>query len=210
MALDGEDRQAWRAARMARKLSRFDWNAERIALLERRWAEGLSAATIAKQLGAQVTRCAVLGKIHRLKLVQPEFKRRHPEKERAALRRPRRPRAPARSRAGVRGPSRLMAAFQALGLEALFGAPDAGPVHAHADKAFGPGCSLLALDATTCRWPVGEPDAADFVFCGAAPFRRYPYCVAHCLIAYRPDSGESEPTREATPAPPDRGVERAA
>jgi hypothetical protein len=46
-------------------------------------------------------------------------------------------------------------------------------------------------------------------FCGAAPFKRYPYCLAHCLIAYRPD-GESEPRREVVPARLDRGMERAA
>ena len=72
------------------------------------------------------------------------------------------------------------------------------------------GCSISPT--TTCRWPVGEPDEADFVFCGAAPFKRYPYCVAHCLIAYRPESredGAGKPRRAAAPAPP-RGQERAA
>jgi GcrA cell cycle regulator len=208
MALDGEDRPAGRAARIARRLSRFNWNEERVALLKQRWAEGLSARTIAQELGAPLTRCAVLGKIHRLGLVQPEFKRRHPEKERAVLKRPRPPRvAP---RLGVRGPSRLMAAFQALGLDAPFGAPDARVVHAHADKAFGPACGLLDLGAETCRWPVGEPDAADFVFCGAARFQRYPYCLAHCLIAYRPDNGETESPPAAMPTRADRGFERAA
>jgi GcrA cell cycle regulator len=103
-----------------------------------------------------------------------------------------------------------MAAFRALGLDAQFGAPDPRAMHAHADKAFGLACSLLDLSAETCRWPVGEPDAADFVFCGAAPFQRYPYCLAHCLIAYRPDSGETESPRVETPAGADRGMERAA
>jgi hypothetical protein len=59
---------------------------------------------------------------------------------------------------------------------------------------------------------VGDPDAPDFAFCGAAPFKRYPYCVAHCLIAYRPESragAGSEPRRTAEPSPP-RGLERAA
>ena len=70
-----------RAARSAS--SRLDWSEERIALLRRRWAEGLSASTIARELGPGVSRCAVLGKVHRLKLVQPEFKRRHFRKERA-------------------------------------------------------------------------------------------------------------------------------
>jgi GcrA cell cycle regulator len=152
----------------------------------------------------------VLGKLHRLRLAQPEFKRRHPEKERAAVKRRRRPRVAPRPRPGVRGPSRLMAAFQALGLDAQFGEPDVRVVHAHADKAFGPACTLLELSAETCRWPIGEPDAVDFIFRGAAPFQRYLYCVAHCLIAYWPDSAETESQPAATPAPADRGMERAA
>jgi GcrA cell cycle regulator len=103
-----------------------------------------------------------------------------------------------------------MAAFYALGLDACFGEPDMRTVHEHAGKAFGPTCTLLDLTAATCRWPVGEPGEANFVFCGAAPFRRYPYCLAHCLIAYRPDSSEAGPRRAGAPAHPDRGLERAA
>jgi GcrA cell cycle regulator len=170
MAHDAEDRQVRRAARRPLGLRPFDWSEERIALLRRRWAEGLSASTIANELGPEVSRCAVLGKIHRLKLAQPRFKRRHPRKEEAVLKR--RP-------------------------------PPA---------AFGPPCGLLDLTAATCRWPVGEPGEADFAFCGAEPFKRYPYCLAHCLIAYRPDSresGESEPC-EWAPARRDCGLERAA
>ena len=106
-----------------------------------------------------------------------------------------------------------MAAFRALGLDALFGEPDTRTVHQHAGRAFGTGCGLLELNDATCRWPVGEPGEADFVFCGAAPFKQYPYCVGHCLIAYRPDSaerGESEPQRAEAPACRAPGFERAA
>ena len=208
MALDAEDRQAWRAARITLGYARFDWSAERIALLKQRWAEGLSASTIAKELGPNVSRCAVLGKAHRLKLVQPAFKRRHFRKERAELKRRRLPR-PRRKAEGVRAPSRLMAAFYALGIDTFFGEPDLRAVHEHAGKAFGPACTLLELTAATCRWPVGEPGEADFVFCGAAPLRRYPYCLGHCLIAYRPGRGEGAPQRAATPARPDRGLRAA-
>jgi GcrA cell cycle regulator len=177
----GEDRQLLRMA--APRRGRFDWNAERIALLRQRWAEGLSASSIAKELGPQISRSAVLGKVHRLKLVQPAFKRRHPEKEKASPRRRGAPRKP-RRRAG----SGLLAAFDAL---RLAGRPaDLESTHQHAAKAFGPTCTLLDLTNTTCRWPVGDPGQAGFAFCGAAVFHRYPYCLAHCLIAYRAESGE--------------------
>jgi GcrA cell cycle regulator len=208
MERDADDRQAMCAAQVALGLRRFEWTAARIALLRQCWAEGLSASSIAQQLGPGVSRCAVLGKVHRLRLVQPEFKRRHPSKEKAR-RRPPRPAAQSR-RAGVRAPSRLMAAFYALGFDAFFGEPDTRTVHQHADKAFGPACGLLELSAATCRWPIGDPGDADFAFCGAAPFKDYPYCMGHCLIAYRPDRGESQPRREVKPPRRDRGLDRAA
>jgi GcrA cell cycle regulator len=205
MAIDAEDRQVQRTGAPGRK--RFDWSGASIALLRRRWAEGASARAIAKELGSGVSRCAVLGKVHRLELKQPEFKQRHGRKERVRARRPR-PAAKGK-RAGRREVSRLTAAFIALGLDTVFGAPDVRTAHQFAGQAFGAACGLLDLSETTCRWPIGEPDAADFAFCGAAPFRRYPYCVGHCLIAYRPDSGESVP-REPAPARPARGIDRAA
>lgn len=41
------------------------WTDERVALLRKEWAEGLSAAQIARHLGG-VSRNAVIGKLHRL------------------------------------------------------------------------------------------------------------------------------------------------
>ena len=45
----------------------MNWTDERVELLKKLWAEGLSASQIAAQLGG-VTRNAVIGKVHRLKL----------------------------------------------------------------------------------------------------------------------------------------------
>ena len=44
------------------------WTTERVDLLTRLWAEGLSARQIAMKLGGGVTRNAVIGKAHRLNL----------------------------------------------------------------------------------------------------------------------------------------------
>jgi len=43
------------------------WDDERVALLKKLWAEGLSASQIASKMGG-VTRNAVIGKVHRLGL----------------------------------------------------------------------------------------------------------------------------------------------
>lgn len=46
----------------------MSWTDERVALLKKLWGEGKTAAQIAKVLGEGVTRNAVIGKAHRLKL----------------------------------------------------------------------------------------------------------------------------------------------
>ena len=43
------------------------WTEDRVELLKKLWADGLSASQIAKRLGG-VTRNAVIGKVHRLGL----------------------------------------------------------------------------------------------------------------------------------------------
>jgi GcrA cell cycle regulator len=165
----------------------FKWTEQSIAIVKKRWGEGASASTIARQLG--VSRCAVLGKIHRLKLPQPAFERRHPDKERRQRRR-RRPLADHNGSDGAGRSSNLAALFDRL-LDRAFPRPgaagDAVIERAEAHQAFGPACTLVELDGDTCRWPVGDPGTPQFAFCGAAPFGSYPYCRAHCGIAYRPN-----------------------
>src|SRR5690606_31237802 len=45
----------------------MNWTDERVEMLKKLWSEGLSASQIASQLGG-VSRNAVIGKVHRLKL----------------------------------------------------------------------------------------------------------------------------------------------
>ncbi len=46
----------------------WSWTEEHVDTLRKLWGEGKTAAQIAKELGASVTRNAVIGKAHRLKL----------------------------------------------------------------------------------------------------------------------------------------------
>jgi GcrA cell cycle regulator len=50
----------------------------------------------------------------------------------------------------------------------------------------GCGCTLLELSQGKCRWPISNPGAEDFCFCGNEPVKGLPYCLAHARIAYRP------------------------
>jgi GcrA cell cycle regulator len=49
-------------------------------------------------------------------------------------------------------------------------------------------CTILELTESTCRWPIGDPSAADFFFCGGKTVEGLPYCGYHSRIAYQPVS----------------------
>ena len=51
----------------------MSWSEERVEVLKKMWLEGKSASEIAKELG-EITRNAVIGKVHRLGLSNRELK----------------------------------------------------------------------------------------------------------------------------------------
>jgi GcrA cell cycle regulator len=58
--------------------------------------------------------------------------------------------------------------------------------------------SLLELNDRICKWPMGHPGEPDFYFCGEPANPGYPYCVAHCGVAYQAQL----PRRDRRPPPP--------
>ena len=58
--------------------------------------------------------------------------------------------------------------------------------------------SLLDLNDRICRWPLGHPGEPDFHFCGEPSNPGFPYCVAHCGVAYQAQL----PRRDRRPPPP--------
>ncbi|MBN9009775.1 MAG: GcrA cell cycle regulator [Rhizobiales bacterium] len=46
--------------------------------------------------------------------------------------------------------------------------------------------SLLALNDQMCKWPIGDPGADGFHFCGHRSFNSLPYCEYHSRVAYQP------------------------
>jgi GcrA cell cycle regulator len=53
-------------------------------------------------------------------------------------------------------------------------------------------CSLFELQQWHCRWPIGDPTAEDFGFCGNKPVDGLPYCPVHARGAYRPGTRTRE------------------
>jgi len=41
----------------------------------------------------------------------------------------------------------------------------------------------------SCQWPIGDPQDADFHFCGAPALPGKPYCASHCSMAYTSGGG---------------------
>lgn len=173
------------------------WTDERVALLKKLWMEGLSASQIAGELSGGVTRNAVIGKVHRLKLsarAKPTNVAPRPKAPRAsAPRRPSSSGSPAtpRSTLNVASQRRTTAApmigATALKIDAELEAEAVLEVQTKAAELFIPveeRISLLQLTEKTCKWPIGDPMSSEFHFCGRESDEGKPYCDFHSRRAY--------------------------
>ena len=152
------------------------WTEDRVEILSKLWAEGLSASQIAKQLGG-VTRNAVIGKVHRLGL-SGRAKPSRPVK--------RAPRPAAKTRtttpAAPRMPRRAPPTPAPIPLEAKQ-LPD------------GKYATILTITEHMCKWPIGDPSTSEFRFCGRGTDKSDPYCKAHSQLAYQPARRRGQPAK---------------
>jgi len=131
----------------------MSWTDERVELLKKLWSEGLSASRIAAQLGG-VTRNAVIGKVHRLRLLG-----RGKSLSAGAARRASSSSHTVRmSQASIRGNTALAHVYD-------YNA-EATPEQIENIITIEQRCSLLELTQQNCHWPIGDPGSSDFVFCG--------------------------------------------
>ena len=151
------------------------WSDDRVEQLKKLWESGLSASQIAAELG-NVTRNAVIGKVHRLGLSG------RAKSSSSASPRPRKPRSPSHmlriGRASIRGNTALAHAYD-FELEAE-------PELIDNIIPIGQLRTILELNEQTCRWPVGDPGSNDFFFCGGNTVAGLPYCAYHSRVAYQP------------------------
>src|SRR5580704_4323380 len=139
-------------------MNAMNWSDDRVEQLKTLWTEGLSASQIARALGG-VTRNAVIGKVHRLGLAGRASPSRA-ERPRVSV-----PMAPS-MRTHVRPPPVV----------------EEDPLQL-ADGNF---ATVLTISDRMCRWPIGDPAATEFHFCGRSPKAGSPYCEAHARKAYQP------------------------
>ena len=154
----------------------MSWNDEKVELLKKLWSEGLSASQIAGRLGS-VTRNAVIGKVHRLGLSG----RATTTRVKTMRQRPRTPTVKrlAKPRFATPGNSVVRSLFQA----------DAEPYVPPAEELVipvGERKTIQTLLENHCRWPIGDPQEADFHFCGKSKVTGLPYCEFHARRAFQP------------------------
>ena len=158
------------------------WSEDRVELLKKLWEQGLSASQIATQLAQGVTRNAVIGKVHRLRLAGRATQPRSTAPR--GTRKTREPSIPGRS------PSMPTAGANALKLYAQHAPrplpmPEPKPLRLVDNNKDGR-ITILHLSDKTCKWPIGDPMREDFCFCGHGPRDGSPYCEYHARLAYQP------------------------
>lgn len=132
----------------------MSWTDERVALLKKLWVEGKTAAEIAKELGG-VTRNAVIGKAHRLKLsnrVSPIQQNKKPAPKQAPA-------------VAANSEKKIQKIIEQDNLRK--------------------GVDLMELNPRMCRWPLGDPRDENFSFCGGSSLEGLPYCSDHAKVAYQ-------------------------
>lgn len=183
------------------------WTDERVELLTKLWGDGLSASQIAAQLGG-VSRNAVIGKVHRLKLSRrgttpataPRAKKAATATTTTAAAAPAPTPAPATPRVSmstgaaaspVRSTVIKSVGATALKIEEEVEIEDVVadlrptgdvviPISRH--------LTLMQLTERTCKWPNGDPMHDDFHFCGHEAEEATPYCAYHSKLAFQPTS----------------------
>ena len=186
------------------------WSDERVAILKKMWLDGNSASEIAKALG-NITRNAVIGKVHRLGLSNrdtnvskagatsnkavKDVKRGRPPKINKEPKKRGRPQK-------IKGPKDFNESTTERGkpisasgttvrsddrkLEVVSDLSeetlkDLLKVEMKSKK-----ISLMDLTERTCKWPIGDPATDAFWFCGHEAEPGKPYCKTHISIAFQP------------------------
>lgn len=152
------------------------WTDERVELLKKLWAEGLSASQIAGKIGG-VTRNAVIGKVHRLGL-----------SGRATPTKPSRGRAPERD---AESAARYQSSPE---IKSVIPEPEfIEPVVLDS----GDMTTVSTLKNNMCKWPIGDPAKDDFHFCGQSTLSGKSYCAYHAHMAFQPVQRKPERRADA-------------
>ena len=147
------------------------WTEEKVNKLKELWGKGNTASQIAAIIGG-ISRNAVIGKAHRLKLSSKIIKRH-------------RPASPTNSdfeeNNNIRKRSRKIK-FRSLLL----------------DKNFEPAKNLTLeqLTENTCKYMEGHPNEKSASFCGRKNVEKFSYCPLHLIVVFQPRGKKEDLTGE--------------
>ena len=186
------------------------WSDERVAILKKMWLEGSSASEIAKELG-NITRNAVIGKVHRLGMSNRDTNNlksgSSTSNAKKSVRRGRPPKVnkeekkrgrPHKLKDPADFPGTLDVKEKSTTSSAKEMRLDENKTKVASDlseetlqnilkvEMKSKKISLMELTERTCKWPIGDPATDTFWFCGHESEPGKPYCKTHISIAFQP------------------------
>jgi GcrA cell cycle regulator len=147
------------------------WTDARTDELKQRWRNGESGSEIARAMHA-TSRSAVIGKVHRLKLDSRRIISKAASGANDAAKKRLNRRRNGKTVHYVDG--------KIFVLQGEIGMVDETPPE---QTDFKNPVRLIELETHHCRWP-GDGCGPDLLCCGEPKLKGYPYCAAHCRIAY--------------------------
>jgi GcrA cell cycle regulator len=185
------------------------WSDERVAVLKKMWLDGNSASEIAKELG-DITRNAVIGKVHRLGLsnrdtnalgagagINKAVKSVKMDRPAEVDKEPKKRGRPRKIRATTDFHETADKGKSITATSATKRSNNSKPevvsdlseetlksllkIEMKSKK-----ISLMDLTERTCKWPIGDPATDSFWFCGHEAEPGKPYCKTHISIAFQP------------------------
>ena len=154
----------------------MSWTDEKVEKLKELWGKGNTASQIAEIIGG-ISRNAVIGKAHRLKLsakIKTRTAASNQNFENSLVSK------------NIKLKKGKRSKFKSLIIE-----KDFEPENPK---------QLEELDENSCKWPIGHPDESSFYFCGRTSLKDFSYCKLHLLYAYQP-KGKKEDVSEKEEVP---------
>ncbi|MDD3029478.1 MAG: GcrA family cell cycle regulator [Alphaproteobacteria bacterium] len=156
------------------------WTEQKIQMLKDMWGHH-SASEIAEHIGG-LTRNAVIGKAHRLKLST--------QKSTVRVAMPGTPSAITSIKSGRKRILRPIPVAPTSSVPASNRAlPTARDIFRSLEGIGGTvrseGIAMTKAGDRHCRWPIGDPRSPDFRFCGCETVEGLPYCADHARVAYQ-------------------------
>jgi GcrA cell cycle regulator len=177
----------------------MSWTEQQIQMLKDMWGHGFSASDIAGRLGGGLTRNAVIGKAHRLKLSAGIASARG---EGGTNLRP----APSAGMSDIKSSRKRVMLRPLPVLPTPSTTATTKPIQREAYRSpidgtkRSEGIAVTKAGDRHCRWPVGDPRSPDFRFCGCNVHEGLPYCTDHARVAYQ-NVGKKFRAQEASEMP---------